>query len=119
MSYTFNLRFQTDQAILQMVKMCVVKRAASPFASPMTLTSVRRCLNVRWINKQTIFDHEAAPRPPKYVYSIVYVCLANTVLNLPLFCTMGSAIRIKFLPFEFKSAVGSFSRAMNIVLGQK
>ena len=65
----FSLHPEVETVIKQMLDLGVVKRKASPFASPMTAVrkkdgSLRVCLDARWINKQMVADCKA-PRPPE------------------------------------------------------
>jgi hypothetical protein len=120
-----------------MLQLGVIKREASPFASPMTVVrkkdgSVRICLDARWINQQMVSDCEA-PRPPEDLFhsfpsmrSMSAINLRSSYWQIPLsaestqytaFLFNGQSYTYQVLPFGLKTAVGSFSRAMDVILG--
>ena len=133
----FSLRPEVETVIKQMMDLGVVKREASPFASPMTAVrkkdgSVRVCLDARWINKQMVADCEA-PRPPEELLQSLQsvrflstIDLRSSYWQIPLspestqytaFLFNGQSYTYQVLPFGLKTAVGSFSRAMDVILG--
>ncbi|KAJ3662473.1 hypothetical protein Zmor_006821 [Zophobas morio] len=133
----FSLRPEVEKVINQMLELGVIKREASPFASPMTVVrkkdgSVRICLDARWANKQMVTDCEA-PRPPEdLLQSFQSIRFMSTIdlrasyWQIPLcpestqytaFLFNGQSYTCQVLPFGLKTAVGSFSRAMDIILG--
>ena len=133
----FSLRPEVEKVINQMLELGVIKREASPFASPMTVVrkkdgSVRICLDARWVNKQMIADCEA-PRPPedllqsfRSIRFMSTIDLRASYWQIPLspestqytaFLFNGQSYTYQVLPFGLKTAVGSFSRAMDLILG--
>jgi hypothetical protein len=61
----FSFRPEVEKVVQQMLQLGVIKREASPFASPMTVVkkkdgSVRICLDARWTNQQMV-DWTANP----------------------------------------------------------
>ena len=133
----FSLRPEVERVINQMLELGVIKREASPFASPMTVVrkkdgSVRICLDARWANKQMVADCEA-PRPPEdLLQSFQSIRFMSTIdlrasyWQIPLspestqytaFLFNGQSYTYQVLPFGLKTAVGSFSRAMDLILG--
>jgi hypothetical protein len=133
----FSLRPEVEKVIQQMLQLGVIKREASPFASPMTVVrkkdgSVRICLDARWINQQMVSDCEA-PRPPEDLFHsfpsmrfMSAIDLRSSYWQIPLsaestqytaFLFNGQSYTYQVLPFGLKTAVGSFSRAMDVILG--
>jgi hypothetical protein len=60
---------EVQAVIEQMLALGVIKREASPFASPLTVVrkkdgSVRTCLDTVWVNQRMVADCET-PRPPE------------------------------------------------------
>jgi hypothetical protein len=133
----FSLRPQVEKTIRDMERMGVIKRESSPFASPMTVVkkkdgTVRVCLDARWVNQQMVADCEV-PRPPegllhslqfiRYMSAIdlrasywpIPLCPSSTPYTALLF--NGQSYTYQVLPFGLKTAVGSFSREMDVVLG--
>ncbi|KAJ3617875.1 hypothetical protein MTP99_006962 [Tenebrio molitor] len=114
-----------------------IKREASPFASPLTVVrkkdgSVRICLDARGVNQRMVADCET-PRPPEdllqsfqSVRFMSTIDLRSSYWQIPLspestqytaFLFNGQSYTYQVLPFGLKTAVGSFSRAMNVILG--
>jgi hypothetical protein len=133
----FSLRPQVEKTIRNMERTGVIKRESSPFASPITVVkkkdgTVRVCLDATWVNQQMVADCEA-PRPPEDVLhsfqSIRYISaidLRSSYWQIPLspsstpytaFLFNGQSYTYQVLPFGLKTAVGAFSRAMDVVLG--
>jgi hypothetical protein len=115
----------------------VIKREASPNASPTTVVKkkdglVRICLDVRMINSKIIADCESPPATDELLRRFHGVRFMSTIdlrssyWQIPLspenrqytsFLYNGRSYTYQVLPFGFKTAVGSFSRAMDVVLG--
>jgi hypothetical protein len=133
----FSLRPQVEKTIRDMERMGLIKRESSPFASPMTVVekkdgTIRVCLDTRWVNQHMVADCEA-PRPPEDLLhsfqSIRYmpvIDLRSSYWQIPLspsstpytaFLFNGQSYTYQVLPFGLKTAVGSFSRSMDVVLG--
>lgn len=133
----FSLRPEVDKTIENMLKMGVIKREASPFASPMTVVrkkdgSVRICLDARWLNKQMIADCESPRSMEDLLHSFSSIKCMSTIdlrssyWQIPLdpqstqytaFLYNGKSYTYQVLPFGLKTAVGSFSRALDLILG--
>jgi hypothetical protein len=133
----FSLRLEVEAVIEQMLALGVIKREASPFASPLTVVrkkdgSVRIWLDARWVNQRMVADCET-PRPPEDLLqsfqSIRFMStidLRSSYWQIPLspestqytaFLFNGQSYTYQVLSFGLKTAVGSFSRAMNVILG--
>jgi hypothetical protein len=134
----FSLRPEVEKVIQQMLQLGVMKREASPFASPMMTVfkkkngTVRICLDARWINQQMVADCEA-PRPLEDLFhslqSIMFMSaidLRSSYWQIPLspestqytaFLFNGQSYTYQVLPFGLKTAVGSFNRAMDVIFG--
>jgi hypothetical protein len=134
----FTLRPEVEKVIQQMLQLGVMKREASPFASPMMTVikkkdgTVRICLDARWINQQMVADCEA-PRPLEDLFhslqSIMFMSaidLRSSYWQIPLspestqytaFLFNGQSYTYQVLPFGLKTAVGSFNRAMDVIFG--
>jgi hypothetical protein len=133
----FSLRPEVEAVIEQMLALGVIKREASPFASPLTVVrkkdgSVRICLDARGVNQRMVADCET-PRPPEdllqsfqSVRFMSTIDLRSSYWQIPLspestqytaFLFNGQSYTYQVLPFGLKTAVGSFSRAMNVILG--
>lgn len=133
----FSLRPKVEQALREMVHCGVIKREPSSFASPMTVVakkdgSIRICLDARWLNKQMVSDTET-PRTPEDLFHsfpnfnfMSTLDLTSSYWQIPLspescqytaFLYNGQSYTYQVLPFGLKTAVGSFSRAMDFILG--
>jgi hypothetical protein len=69
----FSLRLEVEAVIEQMLALGVIKREASPFASPLTVVrkkdgSVRIWLDARWVNQRMVADCKT-PRTPEDLQS--------------------------------------------------
>jgi transposase InsO family protein len=133
----FALRPAVDVTIQEMLDLGVIKREASPYASPMTVVkkkdgSVRICLDARMINSKMIADCESPPATDELLRRFHGVRFMSTIdlrssyWQIPLspesrqytaFLYNGRSYTYQVLPFGLKTAVGSFSRAMDVVLG--
>nr|XP_015840034.1 PREDICTED: retrovirus-related Pol polyprotein from transposon 17.6 [Tribolium castaneum] len=133
----FALRPAVDATIQEMLDLGVIKREASPYASPMTVVkkkdgTVRICLDARMINSKMIADCESPPAADELLrrfHGIRYMStidLRSSYWQIPLspesrqytaFLYNGRSYTYQVLPFGLKTAVGSFSRAMDVVLG--
>jgi hypothetical protein len=127
----FSLRPEVEKVIQQMIQLGVIKREASPFASPMTVVrkkdgSVRICLDARWINQQMVSD---CARPPEDLFHsfpsmrfMSAIDLRSSYWQIPLSAESTQYTAFLFngtyqvLPFGLKTAVGSFSRAIDDLL---
>ena len=133
----FALRPAVDLEIEKMEKLGVIERSASPFSSPITIVkkkdgSIRICLDARTINSNMVNDIENPPPMDeliqkfanKKIFSIID--LRSSYWQIPLeqdsrkytaFLYNGRSFVYKVLPFGLKTAVASFSRAMDFILG--
>lgn len=131
------LRHAVDATIKEMLELGVIKREAAAFASPMTVVkkkdnTVRVCLDARIINSKMIADCEAPPAAEELlrrfhgVHVLSTIDLRSSYWQIPLspesrqytaFLYNGRSYTYQVLPFGLKTAVGSFSRAMDIILG--
>jgi hypothetical protein len=83
----FSLRPEVEKVIQQMLQLGVMKREASPFASPMMTVvkkkdgTVRICLDARWINQQMVADCEA-PRPLEDLFHALQSIMFMSAIDL-------------------------------------
>jgi hypothetical protein len=133
----FALRPAVEQTIEEMLNLRVIRRGASPYASPVAVVqkkdgTVRVCLDARMINSKMVADSEAPPATEELLHRFGGVRYMTTIdlrasyWQIPLspesqqytaFLYNGRSFMYQVLPFGLKTAVGSFSRAMDIILG--
>lgn len=132
-----SLRPEVDAVIDEMLTMGIIKREASQYASPLTAVrkkngTVRVCLDARVLNAHMIADYESPTPPDELLTSFTKIgCLTTIDLRssywqIPLtpnstqytaFLYNGKSYTYQVLPFGLKTAVGSFTRAMDVILG--
>ncbi|KAF2889592.1 hypothetical protein ILUMI_16581 [Ignelater luminosus] len=133
----YSLRKEVEKTLAVMLSLGVIKRESSPFASPMAIVrkkdgSVRVCLDARMLNSRMIAETDA-PVPPEDIFRRIHTPKFMTTIDLsasywqiPLtpesrqstaFVYDGKTYVYQVLPFGLKTAVASFTRAMDIVLG--
>lgn len=133
----FSLRDAVDAEINRMLALGVIKREPTSYISPILVVkkkngSVRLCLDARWINAKMLNDCET-PLPAEEIlnslHNVAYISLIDLVQSywqIPLdvnstqytgFLYNGKSYTFQRLPFGLKTAVGSFSRAIDIILG--
>ena len=115
----------------------IISRASTPYSSPLTFTlkrdgSIRVLLDAREINKYMIAETEKPPLQLDVLNSfhgcnfITTVDLNNAYFQIPIsntskkytgFCFNGKSFVYNVLPQGLKTSVGSFSRAMDRILG--
>lgn len=133
----FALRPAVEETIQEMLRMNIITREASAFANPMTVTkkkdgSVRICLDARTLNERMVADTETPPAPEELLRYFRDVKVMSTIdlrssfWQIPLhkdsrkytaFLYNGRSYVYTRLPFGLKTSTGSFSRAMDVVLG--
>lgn len=132
-----NLRNEVDNEINRMLALGIIARMATPYISPMTVVrkkdgGVRICLDARWLNSLMVADSES-PRSPEDIFlsfnNVQYIStidLRMSFWQIPLspssrqytgFLYNGKSYVYLVLPFGLKTAVGTFSRAMDVILG--
>ena len=133
----FALREKVETELNRMINQGIIKRSASAYCSPMTVVrkkdgSVRICLDARRINKAMAGDNEA-PQPVEELLQkfdgikfMSSLDLRSSYWQIPLnvesqqytgFAYNNRTYVYKVLPFGLKTAVGSFTRAMDLILG--
>lgn len=133
----YALRPAVEDKLREMEEMGIIERAISAYSSPITIVkkkdnTVRICLDARGINERLVADTETPPRTEELLQkfhgrtSLSSIDLASSFWQLPLtpssrkytaFSYNGRTYVFKVLPFGLKTAVASFSRCMDIVLG--
>lgn len=123
--------------INEMISMKIISRASTPYCSPLTYAikpdgSVRVLLDAREINKYMISESEAPPMQIDVLNSfhgvkyITVIDLNNAYFQIPIseksrqytgFTFNGKSYVYNVLPQGLKTSVGSFSRAMDTILG--
>lgn len=130
-------RKQMEEKLEEMVNMGIISRSSTPYSSPLTFThksdgSLRILLDAREINKFMEADSEAPPIQIDVLNSfhgvnyITIIDLNNAYFQIPLseeskkytgFTFNGKSYTYNVLPQGLKTSVGSFSRAMDLILG--
>lgn len=131
------LRPAVEEVLREMEALGVIKRAASAFASPMSIAkkkdgSVRICLDARVLNDRMLSEAEAPLATEELLHAFSGVKFLSTIdlrlsyWQIPLdedskqytaFLYNGRSYVYQVLPFGLKTAVASFSRAMDLILG--
>lgn len=131
------LRQPVQQAIEEMLQLGIIKREASAYSSPLTVVkkkdgSVRVCLDARLLNDRMVSDCEGPPPVEELLHRFQNVRFMTTLdltssyWQIPLepdstkftaFLYDGRSYTFQVLPFGLKTAVASFSRCMDLVLG--
>lgn len=132
-----SLRGEVEKTLQEMLELGVIKREASAYSSPMTVVkkkdgSVRICLDARVLNEHMVADCDTPPNVEELLQHLHVVgCLTTIDLRssywqIPLekesrqytaFSHNGRTFVYMVLPFGIKTAVGSFSRAIETILG--
>ena len=133
----FALRPLVEVELNRMTKLGIIKREATSYCSPMTVVkkkdnTVRICLDARRLNKAMSGDCEA-PQPVEELLQkfegikcMSLLDLRSSYWQIPLskesqkytgFSYNNRTFVYKVLPFGLKTAVGSFTRAMDQILG--
>ena len=135
----YAVRPAVETELKRMDDLKIIRRATSDYSSPMTVVkkkdgSVRICLDARYINKNMVNDVES-PQPIEELIQKFHGCKILSVIDLrssywqiPLtrdsrkytaFRYNGRLYEYLVLPFGLKTAVASFSRAMDKILGSE
>lgn len=130
-------RAKLEEKLQEMTDMGIISRSTTPYSSPLTFTlkkdkSIRVLLDAREINKYMIAETEKPPMQIDVLNSfhgakyITIIDLNNAYFQIPLtdeskkytgFTYNGKSYVYNVLPQGLKTSVGSFSRAMDIILG--
>lgn len=130
-------RKKMEDKLAEMEKDGIISREATPYSSPLTYTfksdgSLRVLLDAREINKYMIAESEAPPMQIDILNSfhgvkyISIIDLNNAYFQIPIsaeskkytgFTFNGKSYCYNVLPQGLKTSVGSFSRAMDFILG--
>ena len=131
----FALRKKVEDELHKMEDQGIIERASSPYSSPITIVKkangeIRICARI--VNENMIADTETPPAPEELlqrfhnITCLTAIDLVASYWQIPLspesrqytaFIYNGRSYVFKVLPFGLKTAVGSFSRAMDIILG--
>lgn len=135
----FALRPAVEEKLDEMINQGIIERTSSPYCSPMTVVkkkdgSVRICLDARGLNEKMISDLEGPPAIDELLQRfhgkifLTSIDLVSSFWQIPLsedskkytaFLYNGRSYCYKVLPFGLKTSVASFSRCMDVVLGQE
>lgn len=130
-------RTKLEEKLQEMTAMGIISRSTTPYSSPLTFTlkrdkSIRVLLDAREINKYMVAETEKPPMQIDVLNSfhgakyITIIDLNNAYFQIPLteasrkytgFTFNGKSYVYNVLPQGLKTSVGSFSRAMDIILG--
>lgn len=130
-------RQKMEEKLTEMTEMGIISRASTPYSSPLTFTlksdgSLRVLLDAREINKYMVAEAEAPPMQLDVLNSfhgvkyISIIDLNNAYFQIPIsddsrkytgFTFNGRSYIYNVLPQGLKTSVGSFSRAMDLILG--
>lgn len=133
----FSRQKAVEKEINRMLSLGVIKRESTPYISPITVVmkkddSVRICLDARYLNSKMIADCETPLAPEQILNSLSTIKYMSTIdlvasyWQIPLtanstqytgFLFQGKSYTFQVLPFGLKTAVGSFTRAMDNILG--
>uniref|UniRef100_A0A2A4JAD9 RNA-directed DNA polymerase n=1 Tax=Heliothis virescens TaxID=7102 RepID=A0A2A4JAD9_HELVI len=133
----FAYRAKVEEKLKELLALGIIKREGTPYSSPLTCTlkkdgSVRILLDARELNRRMIGDVESPPLVAEILQSfngvrfITLIDLNNAYFQIPLhpdstkytgFTFMGKSYTYTVLPQGLKTSVGSFSRAMDVILG--
>lgn len=138
-SYPLPIAYRTkvQEKLRELEDLGIIKREGTPYCSPLTCTlkkdgSIRILLDARELNKRMLGEVEAPPLIADILQSfndvkfISLIDLNNAYFQIPLhpdstkytgFTFMGKSFTYSVLPQGLKTSVGSFSRAMDIILG--
>lgn len=126
-----------EEKLKEMEEMGIISRQSTPYSSPLTFTlkkdgSVRVLLDAREINKHMVPETEKPPMQLDVLNSfhgakfITVIDLNNAYFQIPIdeqgkqytgFTFDGKSYVYNVLPMGLKTSVGSFSRAMDVILG--
>lgn len=132
-------RDKVEAKLIEMQKQGIISRTSTPYCSPLTFTlkrdgSIRVLLDAREINKHMIAETEKPPLQLDVLNSfqgarfISIVDLNNAYFQIPIsdsskkytgFSFNGKSYVYNVLPQGLKTSVGSFSRAMDFILGHE
>lgn len=130
-------REKMAEKLKEMEDMGIISRQATPYSSPLTFAlkkdgSIRVLLDAREINKYMVAETEAPPLQIDVLNSfhganfITTIDLNNAYFQIPInkegkkytgFTFNGKSYVYNVLPQGLKTSVGSFSRAMDVILG--
>lgn len=130
-------RSKVEDKLQEMVDMGIISRGSTPYSSPLTFTSktdgtIRILLDAREINKYMVAESEAPPMQIDILNAfhgvkyITIIDLNNAYFQIPIsetsrqytgFTVNGKSYMYNVLPQGLKTSVGSFSRAMDVILG--
>ncbi|CAK1595948.1 unnamed protein product [Parnassius mnemosyne] len=126
-----------EEKLNEMEQDGIITRTSTPYSSPLTFTlkkdgSIRVLLDARSINKKMVAETEKPPIELDVLNSfhganyITTIDLNNAYFQIPInkdgrkytgFTFNGKSYVYNVLPQGLKTSVGSFSRAMNLILG--
>lgn len=132
-------REKVEEKLKEMEEQGIITRSATPYCSPLTFTlksdgSLRVLLDAREINKFMIAETEKPPLQLDVMNSfhgakfISVIDLNNAYFQIPIsedsrkytgFSFNGKSYVYNVLPQGLKTSVGSFSRAMDVILGNE
>ena len=127
---------QVADEVDKMLKMGVVEKSVSPFASPIVLVrkpdgTLRFCIDYRRLNAQTVFDVEPQPIPEDLFAKLHHgkyfskLDMAKGYWQIPLdenaceksaFVTTDGHYEFKVMPFGMVNAAATFTRVMRKLL---
>ncbi|CAK1600449.1 unnamed protein product [Parnassius mnemosyne] len=126
-----------EEKLNEMEQAGIITRTSTPYSSPLTFTlkkdgSIRVLLDARSINKKMVAETEKPSIQLDVLNSfhganyITTIDLNNAYFQIPInkdgrkytgFTFNGKSYVYNVLPQGLKTSVGSFSRAMNLILG--
>lgn len=123
--------------IQEMLVWGVIEKRQTEFVSPLVVVrkkdgSPRICLDSRFINQRMVKDHVVPPNPSEFLFKfsrgqyLTTIDLSASYWQVPIrsehqkytgFSYNNQTFVFKRLPFGYCTAIGSFIRALNVVLG--
>lgn len=133
----YSIRPEVDKIIQNMLSLGVIKQELTSYVSPLAVArkkygSVRVCLNARLLNERMLDDHDS-PAPPEEIFNLLQdvdfistIASSSSYWQISLSCEStqytgflynNNTYTFQVLPFGLKTAIGSFSRGMGVILG--
>ncbi|XP_072020266.1 uncharacterized protein [Amphiura filiformis] len=130
------LRDKVKEEVQTMLKMGIIERSNSPYASPLVICkksdgSDRYCIDMRLINQKTIFDAEPIADQEEIFAKLAtdhyftkidlskgywQIPMAESSKKYTAFVTPNGLYSLKMMPFGLVNAPATFSRIMRILL---
>jgi transposase InsO family protein len=135
----FAHREAVNEQIATMLEWNIIERSPTQFTNPLVANikkngDVRICMDARQLNRRLVQDHECPLDPEEVLQRFEKIKFMSTIdlrssyWQIPLrpsdrqyagFLHEGKSYVFRVLPFGISTAVGGFTRAMDIILGSE